>query len=276
MTTLVSTDTVFTFSDLASLADEFYHIPISIFPFKNLKKEEIWREYGITTKEYCDPIQRYLVKGNFISARIRREARLKIEVILEIFHHVHPTDLLSLIRTTKTLRNLLLSKGSLSVWQSAFAANEEVPLVPQGTSPPKWATMLFGPPTCDGCGVYPAMVDFTYNDKLCQSCSPPLYSYDEAEQVLRSINMVTKVETYVRGTPKKDPLRTLIHSKLVLRSTSRVSGQAFLLPVRPTRNFLSCKGGFLRTYRRLREHTLIGHQSAATIVLATTSHYNGR
>ncbi|KAF9057122.1 hypothetical protein BJ165DRAFT_8475 [Panaeolus papilionaceus] len=198
------------FSELVELCDEFCHIPTGEFPFRHLKREDVWREYGICTKEYCEPSRESLVRGNFFAANYLREVRRKakerekaegiprhniharrlmelpVEVVLEVFGYLHPVDIFTLIRTTKALRSLLLSTGSAGIWYSVFARHRDVPPVPEGMSPPKWVTMLYGPPFCDSCKVYPALVDFTYNERICQECL-----YDRSfspEELLRGLH----------------------------------------------------------------------------------------
>ncbi|PPR00294.1 hypothetical protein CVT24_005035 [Panaeolus cyanescens] len=128
-----------------------------------------------------------------------------VSISIQVFSHVHPIDLFALVRTTKYLRKLLLSKGSLSVWDSAFALHRDVPPVPDTISHPKWTTMLFGPPRCDGCSVYPALVDFSFNERLYDSCINELFfSYEDA--VFSLDGVFPDPLSYVLGTQKSDAL----------------------------------------------------------------------
>jgi len=70
---------------------------------------------------------------------------------LQIFQHLHPIDLYSLIRTNKVLRALLLSKESYSTWRNSYFQHSDIPWCPPDTSHPRWTTILFGPDKCHVC-----------------------------------------------------------------------------------------------------------------------------
>lgn len=59
-------------------------------------------------------------------------------------------DLLNLARTSNTLRQVLMSRKSMSVWIAARrnAGATEVPEPPEDMSEPAWAQLLFGPAIC--------------------------------------------------------------------------------------------------------------------------------
>ena len=71
----------------------------------------------------------------------------------QIFEFLHPIDLYSVIRSTKRLRSILLDRRASSVWKEAFKRCSDIlPPCPLDVSEPRWASMLFGPATCDvGC-----------------------------------------------------------------------------------------------------------------------------
>ncbi|KAI0270435.1 hypothetical protein BC834DRAFT_819028, partial [Gloeopeniophorella convolvens] len=75
---------------------------------------------------------------------------LPLEVLFEILLEMRPADLLSLACTSKDLRQVLMSRKSMSVWMAArrnFSA-ASVPDLPEWLSEPAWAHLLFGPKTC--------------------------------------------------------------------------------------------------------------------------------
>src|SRR6266542_4817072 len=76
---------------------------------------------------------------------------LQILTDLQIFQHLHPIDLYSLIRTNKGLRALLLSKDSYSIWRNSYFQHSDIPCCPPDTSYPRWTTLLFGPDKCHVC-----------------------------------------------------------------------------------------------------------------------------
>ncbi|KDR66940.1 hypothetical protein GALMADRAFT_147582 [Galerina marginata CBS 339.88] len=97
---------------------------------------------------------------------------LPLELILEIFGHLHPLDLYNMIRTSKYLRNLLLIRKASSLWETAFRRHPDLLPCPPDVSPPKWVSLLFAPASCDVCDRPKAMVDFTYRKRLCDNCLP--------------------------------------------------------------------------------------------------------
>jgi hypothetical protein len=71
-------------------------------------------------------------------------------IILQILSELGPMDLVNLARTSKALRQVLMSRKSLSVWLVARrnAGLTRVPDPPEGMSEPAWALLLFGPAVC--------------------------------------------------------------------------------------------------------------------------------
>jgi len=68
---------------------------------------------------------------------------------VKIFERLHPIELYNLIRTTKSIRKLLLNQEAWSIWHRSYAKHKEVPSCPSDTSYPRWTTLLFGPDDCD-------------------------------------------------------------------------------------------------------------------------------
>lgn len=61
-----------------------------------------------------------------------------------------PMDLVNLARTSKALRQVLMSRKSMWVWIAARrnAGAVMVPDPPEDISEPAWALLLFGPAVC--------------------------------------------------------------------------------------------------------------------------------
>lgn len=59
-------------------------------------------------------------------------------------------DLLNLARTSKALRQVLMSRKSISIWIAArrAAGATMAPEPPEDMSEPSWAQLLFGPAVC--------------------------------------------------------------------------------------------------------------------------------
>ncbi|KAG8973475.1 hypothetical protein FRC05_008749 [Tulasnella sp. 425] len=116
-----------------------------------------------TTKKKGKISARTLMKDLF--------SALPLDLIYEIFGHVHPLDLLSLARTTKVLRSHLMSKRSISVWKTAReAVIPPVPECPKDQSEPQWAKLLFTH-DCTMCGA-PRIQKVDWNLRLrgCEVC----------------------------------------------------------------------------------------------------------
>ncbi|KAG8982850.1 hypothetical protein FRB90_006507, partial [Tulasnella sp. 427] len=96
---------------------------------------------------------------------------LPLDLIYEVFGHLHPLDLWQLARTNKMLRTHLMSKRSISVWKTAReAVNPPVPECPKDQSEPQWAVLLFTH-NCTMCGT-PRIQKIDWNLRLrgCEQC----------------------------------------------------------------------------------------------------------
>ncbi|KDR67588.1 hypothetical protein GALMADRAFT_1082608 [Galerina marginata CBS 339.88] len=160
----------------------------SSLPFQSLQANELRQLYAFGTR----PTRKdriVLLRGNYvaghISCKIRKEARANnkvqfhalrnviefpLELVFEIFVYLHPIDLYNLMRSSKELRSLLLSRESSPIWREVFQQHPSVPPCPSHISFPKWVSILFGPATCDKCGYPEAMMDFVFLDRLCNFC----------------------------------------------------------------------------------------------------------
>ncbi len=67
----------------------------------------------------------------------------------QILETLHPIDLYHITLTTRALRELILSRSASVIWEKSFKAYSEIPFYPPDVSAPRWASLLFGPATCD-------------------------------------------------------------------------------------------------------------------------------
>ena len=65
--------------------------------------------------------------------------------LLQVFAYLHPMDLLTLARTYKQLRNILMTKHSKAVWRIARGNIEGLPDCPVHLSEPAYANLAFDP-----------------------------------------------------------------------------------------------------------------------------------
>ncbi|KAI0275539.1 hypothetical protein BGY98DRAFT_1188376 [Russula aff. rugulosa BPL654] len=95
---------------------------------------------------------------------------MPLDILFEIFSHLHPSDLLSLSRVNKAFRSQLLSSGFLSLWNTCFRLCG-TPTTPVDMSPASWAHLLFGGAYCYSCGAKPVTkVLFAFRRRACRSC----------------------------------------------------------------------------------------------------------
>jgi len=62
--------------------------------------------------------------------------------IPQIFSLLEPLDVLRLARTTKALRNVLMSRTAMSIWKQALS-NDELPKCPDDLTEPQYANLAF-------------------------------------------------------------------------------------------------------------------------------------
>lgn len=108
-----------------------------------------------------------------VRGRLENMLSLPLDVLFVIMSALLPMDLLNLARTSKTLRQVLMSRKSMSVWISARrnAGATVVPEPPEDMSEPAWAQLLFGPAICSQCSTRNIhRVDFALRRRLCTIC----------------------------------------------------------------------------------------------------------
>lgn len=66
-------------------------------------------------------------------------------ILLQVCRLLSPADLLSLARTSKGLREILMSRSSITVWKSAIRSLGDLPALelPSEFSEPEWAALVF-------------------------------------------------------------------------------------------------------------------------------------
>ncbi|KAL0061133.1 hypothetical protein AAF712_012053 [Marasmius tenuissimus] len=74
---------------------------------------------------------------------LQRLKEFPLDVVFIIFEFLTPQDLLSLARTSRDLRNLLLSRSTILVWKAARSNVEDLPNIPDDMSEPAYAHLCF-------------------------------------------------------------------------------------------------------------------------------------
>ncbi|KAL1735657.1 hypothetical protein EV714DRAFT_280232 [Schizophyllum commune] len=109
---------------------------------------------------------------------------LPLDILHEIFKHVHPAVLLVLSRANKALRYTLLHRGAKSTWEHSLKA-ATYPMIPScidnGMSLPHYVNLIYGKnkresPYCFSCGSTKGVSDFfLFLDKRCRDCMNSKY-----------------------------------------------------------------------------------------------------
>ncbi|KAJ3984916.1 hypothetical protein F5890DRAFT_1513663 [Lentinula detonsa] len=104
-------------------------------------------------------------------AKLSMLPSLNLDILLEIFSHLFPIDLLHLARTTKALRNLLMRRNTSTVWKYAFTQIQGLPECPSDVSFPAWAHLAFEP-VCHNCYTSNVRnISWILRTRLCSRCA---------------------------------------------------------------------------------------------------------
>ncbi|VDB95688.1 unnamed protein product [Peniophora sp. CBMAI 1063] len=106
-------------------------------------------------------------------SRSKNIMSLPLDVMLEVFTALQPSDLLALARTSKALRRMMMNRAHVDVWKAARAnvPGIAVPEPHNGVSEPAWAHLLYGGSACCSCGTKNVQrVDFGLQKRLCTAC----------------------------------------------------------------------------------------------------------
>ncbi|OSC98118.1 hypothetical protein PYCCODRAFT_1471324 [Trametes coccinea BRFM310] len=92
------------------------------------------------------------------------------DILNEIFSYLHPTDLLSLVRTNKAFCRFLLDPRNVRMWRVCREGAQDIPPLPPFLSETAFAHLLFAP-FCHGCGKSPVhKVMWIWFTRYCRQC----------------------------------------------------------------------------------------------------------
>ncbi|KAH9927807.1 uncharacterized protein B0H18DRAFT_1210527 [Fomitopsis serialis] len=110
---------------------------------------------------------------------------MPMDVIQEICLYLHPRDLLTLSRTTKSFHAFLMQRSSAYLWKDALKKLDGLPPCPEGWIEPAWVSLVFSP-YCTACGEgKAATVAWEFLARFCASCRDKMVV---AENKLRLTN----------------------------------------------------------------------------------------
>ncbi|PPQ95754.1 hypothetical protein CVT26_015880 [Gymnopilus dilepis] len=78
-----------------------------------------------------------------VDGSLQMMTKLPVDVLYEVFSHLHPMDVLSLSRTTKSLRSILLARHARGVWRSSLATVRALPPCPPDLTEAQYASLAF-------------------------------------------------------------------------------------------------------------------------------------
>ncbi|OAX41999.1 hypothetical protein K503DRAFT_767159 [Rhizopogon vinicolor AM-OR11-026] len=94
---------------------------------------------------------------------------VSLDVLFEIFGFLKPLDLLSLARTSKPFRGLLMSKSNAFIWRASRALVPNLPDCPADLCEPQYARLAFDP-HCHNCGDVGHNVIWQFRVRYCGPC----------------------------------------------------------------------------------------------------------
>ncbi|KAH6919143.1 hypothetical protein BKA70DRAFT_1394532, partial [Coprinopsis sp. MPI-PUGE-AT-0042] len=106
---------------------------------------------------------------------------LPMDLLFEVFGKLDPLDLLHLSRTTKALRDILMSRSSIAIWKECLR-NSGLPPCPDDMNEPQWADLAFGK-HCQVClRAVPQHLAWDARVRACSRCvESTLFSHHELE-----------------------------------------------------------------------------------------------
>ncbi|KAH9833534.1 uncharacterized protein C8Q71DRAFT_773902 [Rhodofomes roseus] len=101
---------------------------------------------------------------------------MPMDVIAEILSQCHPRELLTLARTTKWFRSLLMRRNSAYLWREALRTVQGLPPCPPELAEPAWVALAFSP-YCTNCGEgRTPTVCWAFLARYCKGCRSQLFT----------------------------------------------------------------------------------------------------
>ncbi|KAF8651437.1 hypothetical protein AX16_004738 [Volvariella volvacea WC 439] len=134
-------------------------------------------------------------------AQLRLILEIPLDILFEVVSRLPPSDVLSLSRTSKVLRSVLMSRSAITAWRESLKNEPDLPPLPSGLTEPQFANLLYSdhchycsatPATCTLWGLYVRCCDpclaknFAPLDTVLSKYRDPLKNYKELLCIINS------------------------------------------------------------------------------------------
>ncbi|KAF9451921.1 hypothetical protein P691DRAFT_806305 [Macrolepiota fuliginosa MF-IS2] len=135
---------------------------------------------------------------------------MPLDLLYEVCTYLHPQDALNLARSTRRLRQLLMTRDARFVWKSVLSNVEGLPSCPSDLTEPQFANLAFDG-HCHLC-LAPRVKDVYWSCRVrcCKKCLPKCFlTMDQLRPLLQKIPDIPRPETIFKYTlyPKSSPDR---------------------------------------------------------------------
>ncbi|TFK69072.1 hypothetical protein BDN72DRAFT_640445 [Pluteus cervinus] len=101
-------------------------------------------------------------ENDYLKDSVRFIPRLPLDILSEVFKHLHPMDLYNIYIVDSSLKSLIKP-----IWKCVWESHPDIPNKPSTVTYPHWADLWFGPAECHRRVAQP---DFTANKRYCTKC----------------------------------------------------------------------------------------------------------
>ncbi|CAE6473821.1 unnamed protein product [Rhizoctonia solani] len=121
-----------------------------------------------TAKPAKAVVRQKQVRGK--QGRLAGLVNMPVDIFTEVASHLLPGDIISLARSNKFFRSLLMNRSAIHIWHGAMKNVEGLPPCPEGMSEPHYLSLLFSK-TCSMCGATARVnMDTFLLVRLCGPC----------------------------------------------------------------------------------------------------------
>jgi hypothetical protein len=107
----------------------------------------------------------------------------------QIFSSLAPVDLISLTRSSKRLREILMTRKAITIWRAAARDQApDAPGCPPDMSEPAWGNLLFGGTKCQVCRTLIFRISFLELGTELRNIRHPIYFFHAAQEGLHNVS----------------------------------------------------------------------------------------